>query len=57
MDACHERALLMAGWAGTSLLARKGNEPGTMLSWSLFAVRAAYSSKTFMQIATLEKGC
>ena len=27
-----------------------------MLAWSLFAVRAAYSSKTFMQIATLEKG-
>ena len=40
----------MAGWAGTSLLARKGDEH------FMFAVRAAYSSKTFMQIATLEKG-
>ena len=51
VDACHKRPLLMAGWAGTSLLARKGNEH------FMFAVRAAYSSKTFMQIAALEIGC
>jgi hypothetical protein len=38
------------------LLARKGDEPGTMLAWSLFAVRATNSSKTFMQITALEKG-
>jgi len=39
------------------LLARKGDEPGTMLAWSLFTVRATNSGKAFMQIATLEIGC
>jgi hypothetical protein len=28
-----------------------------MLAWSLFAVWAANSSKTFLQLPTLEKGC
>jgi hypothetical protein len=57
VDGSQQGAILMAGWAGASLLAGEGNEPGTMLAWSLFAVHATNSSKTFMQIAALEKGC
>ena len=51
VDACHQRAFLVAGWAGASLLAGEGDEH------FMFTVRATNSSKTFMQIAALEIGC
>jgi len=57
VDRGQQSAILVTRWAGATLLAGEGNEPGTMLSWSLFTVGAANSSKTFMQIATLEIGC
>ena len=38
------------------MLARKCNEPGTMLEWSLLAIGAAHPSKAFLQIPTLEEG-
>jgi len=43
--------LLMTRWASASLLAGEGNKH------FMFTVGAANSSKTFMQIATLEIGC
>jgi hypothetical protein len=45
------RPFLVAGWAGASLLVGEGNEH------FMVTVRAKNSSKAFLQIATLEKGC
>ena len=51
VDASQQRALLVAGWASASLLARKGDEH------FIFAIRATNSSKTFMQVTALKIGC
>ena len=51
MDACHKGAFLVAGWTGTALLARVGDEH------LVHAVWAANASKAFLEIPTLEKGC
>jgi len=57
MNGGQQRPFLVTRWAGTSLLARKGDEPGIVLAWSLPAILAAHSGKTFMQVTALEIGC
>jgi len=51
VDGSQQGALLMTRGTRTALLARKGNEH------LVPAVRATNSSKTFLQISTLEIGC
>jgi len=55
VDRGQQRPLLMAGRARASLLAGEGDEPGTMLSWSLLTIGATNSGEAFLQITTLEK--
>ena len=51
VDGCQYGPFLVAGWAGAALFTRVGHKH------LMFAVRAAHSCKTLLEIAAFEKGC